>query len=70
MIFDVREDCVNGISNVLRSVRKPFRASYHVYKIGCFLVRGISLLAAQLFVIAIENILRAGGGGEGGELFN
>ena len=34
------------------------RASYHVYKFGCFLVRGISLPAAQLFVIAIENILR------------
>ena len=47
------------ISNVLRSVRKPYlRASYHVYKIGCFLVRDISLPVAQLFVIAIENILR------------
>ena len=34
------------------------RASYHVYKIGCLLVRGISLPAAQLFVIIIENILR------------
>ena len=34
------------------------RASYHVYKIGCLLVRGISLHAAQLFVIFIENILR------------
>ena len=34
------------------------RASYHVYKIGCLLVRGISLPAAQLFVIVIENILR------------
>ena len=41
-----------------RSVRKPyFRASYRVYKIGCLRVRGISLLVAQLFVIAIENIL-------------
>ena len=37
------------------------RASYHVYKIGCLLVRDISLPAAQLFVIAIENILRGGG---------
>ena len=35
-----------------------FRASYHVYNIGCLLERGISLPAAQLFVIAIENILR------------
>ena len=34
------------------------RTSYHVYKIGYFLVRGTSLPAAQLFVIAIENILR------------
>ena len=33
------------------------RVSYHVYKIGCLLVRGISLPAAQLFVIAVENIL-------------
>ena len=33
-----------------------------MYKIGSLLVRGISLLAAQLFVIAIENILRGGGG--------
>ena len=33
-------------------------ASYRVYKIGCLLVRGISLPVAQLFVIAIENILR------------
>ena len=31
-----------------------------LYKIGCFLVRGISFPAAQLFVIAIENILRGG----------
>ena len=37
--------------------------SYHVYKTGCLLVRGISLPAAQLFVIAIENILRGGVGG-------
>ena len=37
---------------------KYLRASYHVYKIGCLLVRGISLPVAQLFVIAIENILR------------
>jgi len=42
-----------------RSVREPYlRASYHVYKIGCLLVCGISLPAAQLFLIAIENILR------------
>ena len=41
------------------SVCKPYlRASYHIYKIGCLLVRGISLPAAQLFMIAIENILR------------
>ena len=33
-------------------------ASYRVDKIGCLLVRGISLPAAQLFVIAIKNILR------------
>ena len=33
------------------------RVIYHdVYKIGCLLVRGISLPAAQLFVIVIENI--------------
>ena len=38
------------------------RASYHLYKIVCFLVRDISLPAAQLFVIAIENILRVGVG--------
>ena len=38
------------------------RASYHVYKIGCVLARGIPLPAAQLFVIAIENILRGGVG--------
>ena len=31
-------------------------------KIGCFLVRGASLPAAQLFVIVIENILRGGYG--------
>ena len=36
------------------------RASYHVYKIGCLLVHGISLPTAQLFVIAIENILQGG----------
>ena len=54
---------MHGILNVPRSVRKPYlRASYHVYKIGCLLVRGISLPAAQLFVIAIESILRGGGG--------
>ena len=52
------------MSNVPRSVGKLYlRASYHVYKIGCFLVRGISLPAAQLFVIVIENILRGGGVG-------
>ena len=33
------------------------RVSYHVYKIGCLLVRRISLCAAQLFVITIMNIL-------------
>ena len=33
------------------------RASYHVHKIGCLLVRDIPLPAAQLFVIAIQNIL-------------
>ena len=37
------------------------RASYHVYKIGCLLVRGVSLPAAQLFVVAIQNILLGGG---------
>ena len=58
-IFLNREYCVTEISNVPWSVRKPYiRASYHVYKIGCFLVRDISLPVAQLFVIAIENILR------------
>ena len=62
-IFDNWENYVVEILNVLRSVRKPYlRASYHVYKIGCLLVRRISLLAAQLFVIAIENILREGVG--------
>ena len=41
------------------SIRKPYlQVSYHVYKIGCLMVHGISLPAAQLFVIAIENILR------------
>ena len=34
----------------------------YVYKIGCFLVRGISLPVAQLFVIAIQNILLGGCG--------
>ena len=38
------------------------RVSYHIYKIGCFLVRGISLPSVQLFVIAIENILQGGVG--------
>ena len=43
----------------MHGISKPYlRASYHVYKIGCLLVRGISLPVAQLFVIAIENILR------------
>ena len=47
------------LSRFLLAVRKPYlRAGYHVYKIGCLLVRGISLPAAQLFVIAIENIFR------------
>ena len=46
------------ISNVPWSVRKPYlRVSYYVYKIGCLLVRGISFPSAQLFVVAIENIL-------------
>ena len=50
---------MHRILNVPRSVRKTYlSASYHVYKIGCLLVRGISLPVAQLFVIAIENILR------------
>ena len=57
-IFSIWEYCVVKISNVSRSVCKLYlRASYHVYKIGCLLVRGISLSAVQLFVIAIENIL-------------
>ena len=34
------------------------RVSYHVYKIGCLLVRCIALPVVQLFVIAIENILQ------------
>ena len=38
------------------------RASYHVYKIGCLLVRGIPLPVAQLCVIVIENIYLLGGG--------
>ena len=38
------------------------RVIHDVYKIGCLLVRGISLPAAQLFVIVIENILRGGVG--------
>ena len=39
---------MTGISNVPQSVRKSYlRASYHVYKIGCLLVRGISFPAAQ-----------------------
>ena len=47
-----------------RSVRKPYLwASYHIHKICSFLVRGIFLPAAQLFVIAIENILRGRGVG-------
>ena len=33
------------------------RVIMYIYKIGCWLVRGVSLPAAQLFVIAIENIL-------------
>ena len=58
-MFSIREYCVVKISNVPWSVRNSYlRASYRVYKIGCLLVRGISLPAAQLFVIAIENILR------------
>ena len=61
-IFLNQEYCVGRISNVLWSVRKLYlQASYHVYIIGCFLARGISLPAAQLFVIAIENILRGRG---------
>jgi len=39
------------------------RASVHVYKIDCLLLHGISLPDAQLFVIAIENILRGLGVG-------
>ena len=55
---------MDGISNVPRSVLRDMylRASYRVYKIDCLLVRGISLPAVQLFVIAIENILRGGVG--------
>ena len=57
-MFSIREYYVVKILNVPRSVRKPYlRASYQ-YKIGCILVRGIALPAAQLFVIAIESILR------------
>ena len=53
---------MTGIVNVSRSVRKPYlRVSHHVYKIGRFLVRGISLPVAQLFVIVIE--YPPGGGG-------
>ena len=36
----------------------------YLYRIGRFLVRDISLPAAQLFLIAIENILRGEGGGQ------
>ena len=45
---------------MIASVRKPYLlASYHVsIYFDWFLVCGISLPAAQLFVIAIENILR------------
>ena len=47
----------------MHGISKPYlRASYHVYKIGCLLVRGISLPVVQLFVIDIENILRGEGG--------
>ena len=60
--FLIREYYVVKISNVSWSVRKlDLRASYHVYNISCLLVRGISFPVAQLFVIAIENILRGGG---------
>ena len=48
---------MSEILNVPRSVHKPYLLpSYHI--IGCFLVHGISIPVAQLFVIAIENILR------------
>ena len=53
------EYCGLDISNVSRSVRKPYlRATYHVHKIGYLLVCGISLPVTQLFVIAIENLLQ------------
>ena len=50
------------ILNVSWSVLRDtsVRVIMYLYKIGCFLVRGISLPVAQLFVIAIENILRGG----------
>ena len=60
-----REYQLSEILNVSQAVRKPYLcASYHVYKIGCLLVRIIFLPAVQLFVITIENILGGGGGGD------
>ena len=44
-------------------VRKPYHwASLSVSCFDWFLVRGISFLSVQVFVIAIENILQSGVG--------
>jgi len=48
-------------SSTCSSVNPHLRARYHVY-FDWFLVRGISLPVAQLFVIVIESILRRGCG--------
>ena len=54
----------DGFSNVLRSVLLDISVRAIMYiPLVELLVRGISLPAAQLFVIAIENILRGRGGG-------
>ena len=43
----------------IKRILKQELACYYIRdKIGCLLVRGISFPAAQLFVIAIVNILR------------
>ena len=53
----------DGFSNVLRSVLLDISVRAIMYiPLVELLVRGISLPAAQLFVIAIENILRGGVG--------
>ena len=59
-IFSNREYCVYEISNVPRSVLRDIsvRVIMYIKLVVSNLVRGISLHAAQLFVIAIENILR------------